>query len=1021
MKFKSKKLTALAMAVLMAASTMSSAVFAEDVGEVNVPAAVEASVDEVAPISGVGQPAVIDTTSNAVYHVDPGSIVWHEDGTVDYNEKKIAGGDATDPEYVVKQAKGTVKETKDATCTEPSYVIYTIEIDGETFVSGDKQFPVGKALGHDWDIELEVTTSPTCAAEGTGIYHKTCKRCKTKETENGTIPKLLHKWSTGDDVKADEDTFVNVKWKDEATKDEVVLDNPQKDGTYAVYHYCKVCGALEKDATADDHADLAYPDCKAGHPKTIYAKKGVVAFVTEIDNSKIEALNSNDSNLSLHVRFESESQFDYNKIELKNCNVPSSYKVEYYAYTPTGGADEPTWHDVQDGQYVLLAVETYEIPAHHMIRYDVEYDTKAQKGSCTVVPNADGTVKSEENRTCNLTIPYYIVEHCTAKGCPVNDVCDMDVNGEHYTCEAGMRGSTPDKRWAEIKRTRHEIAPGNPHIIDNVFKKEIESYIATEIEAELDDHGYWTLDEINTKVKAHTDAKTHISNPCVKNVKTTATCTEAGKLTIEYYCVVCGTYVEVGSVDVPAMGHIAGLPKGKTTKEATCEEDGEFTHAIYCERVLNGTECGEMLTELRTTKIPRKPHTNETRAYAADGSTIYEDDTDNTETRSAVTLKWDGKLVIDEHPADTNLENLWNQFKALKAGEVITHGNPVGVNTVGFNVKVVATTNCTNCGHHELVLEAPGDKEVTVKITDVKKEDNNCMPGSITMSAEYVNDDGGEDEEHAIKASLPATEFDYYSSRTAYNGKVGHDWGPEKVLERVEPTLEADGKIVYGKECSVCHETQETRTEVLPKLEPVVPVEKPATVTGVKLEAIGAGRVNVSWNEVEGADYYVVLLHDSFEYKGVAKSVSAPKLSTSITGLDTEVFSHIWVAAVKKDPNGGKDVVGDAGQYQSILAREVPTVTGLKASAEAGKITLTWKAQSRANTYSVAWKSTADDTVHQVVVGDETTYTLENTTKNVGYYFWVYAGYTNSRTNKNGEPIGETTSAGRAFAGIVAK
>lgn len=201
MKFKSKKLTALAMAVLMAASTMSSAVFAEDVG---VPAAVEDTEivvsDEVTapaaeetvpvvvsePVSEVdiAIPVPVDTNPSPTtppasnYKVKEGSVQFKYDAQnpaeckVTWIEQEVDadGNPVTDTQTgkiheVDREGKAAMTEQQSPTCTVPGYRKYSIVID-DADSPYTTYFEIA-ALGHSIkERRRETITYPTCDAPG---------------------------------------------------------------------------------------------------------------------------------------------------------------------------------------------------------------------------------------------------------------------------------------------------------------------------------------------------------------------------------------------------------------------------------------------------------------------------------------------------------------------------------------------------------------------------------------------------------------------------------------------------------------------------------------------------------------------------------------------------------------------------------------------------------------------------------------------------------------------------------------
>lgn len=239
MKFRKKQLAALAMSVLMAASTMTSGVYAADLfsdGTGDLFTSDEAVVvDEAAPVVEDTTPVAEEepVVAVSVEDEDPGMLADVAEGTPDPStstyttikdgvpviaqnikfsfdfvankgyvtwdeyEKKNAG---TPGDLLRKNqsAEATIQNDDPATCDKPRLVGLLAEIYGIP-VAGT--LTVGKELGHDWiqDAIGEVVKHATCTEKGKAVNTFHCGRSGCSATKTEPIDRELspigHKWA----------------------------------------------------------------------------------------------------------------------------------------------------------------------------------------------------------------------------------------------------------------------------------------------------------------------------------------------------------------------------------------------------------------------------------------------------------------------------------------------------------------------------------------------------------------------------------------------------------------------------------------------------------------------------------------------------------------------------------------------------------------------------------------------------------------------------------------------------------
>lgn len=218
MRLNKKRLAALAMSAVMAASAVPFPVYAEELsaGE-DVVVAAETTVETpevgAAAVTVVGADFEYDSVTNEY----SGVLVWSDDSKTDIKKEEIK------------------KEVVEATCTTAEKVTLSTVYDGRTW---KEDFEVGKALGHSFTKEERVVTKPaTCDEKGIVTVYEVCDRCGEKQLKGQEEIPAAHKFT--DEVKYVVSEDRNTKL-DENGKP--VLIDITLPGTYDVMTKCSECG-----------------------------------------------------------------------------------------------------------------------------------------------------------------------------------------------------------------------------------------------------------------------------------------------------------------------------------------------------------------------------------------------------------------------------------------------------------------------------------------------------------------------------------------------------------------------------------------------------------------------------------------------------------------------------------------------------------------------------------------------------------------------------------------------------------
>jgi len=950
------------------------------------------------------------TDENAAYRVDEDSITFtYAAGvcTVKYKEVRVNN----DADYEWKERTADLNYTVAPTCEEEGYDVYTIEIDGKVYNSSNK-LNVKKALGHDMkEVNRVVDNVASCEDGGVAHVNRKCSRCDHTDTVDITLNPTGHDWAAEPTYEAIENILLDDNGAIIFDENGVpMLENPKNDGLYATYIDCNAC-----DATKD------YKEHE------ILAKE--VAYGQVVKTSQIV------ENDALHTGMDFYGPVEESLIELANCNKEGKYIVRFFT---------------EDGTRIINE-KTYTVAPHHFnIQYGVEFDSEDEANQCTVTVNDDGTFTVVDH-SCYLEIPYYVVGHCSAKGCP-NKPCDA---GKYFGCAF--------KDLKEVSREAKTAEPTGHHNINTDAQKAIAAAAARGI----------TFEALVKLAKQY-------DYVAVKN--DTSTCTEDGTATIEYTCKICKEVVKTETVKVTAKGHDPLPPVAENLVAPTCTEKGHYDANIYCKR------CGELL-KTRVVEIGMDQHSN-----------------DKEDGDSFAQVEFIGEIVVDME------STIYNNFAAGSAdlSDIYDDVAKDVASSYGPEYTVVGQTYtlCQVCGGNKEIID---DAVITVDdIFRPSKNQPSCVPGSITLTASYKKADGtvasktatfkyystineyrgrtahipskivkenevaasctaegsydevvlcsvcGEEisrtaktiEKAAHTAGEAVAENEVAASCTAEGSydevvyctvcgeemsretktveKKAHTAGEAVVENEVAASCTAEGsydEVVY---CTVCGEEMSRETKTVEKTahtpgEPAeedgnivvrctvcgeilssekAPVQPLAAVQNLKAVTTGMKRVRLTWDAVEGADGYLIIGLNATR----TGSQIAYTARTDWTDFDADAndFNYYWVIAY----DSANKVKGELGDYVWALGRVVGKVMKVEAVAGEGGISLDWDNVVGANAYVILSKTGSNDAAFNAPVCVEgSEYADTGIASGTVKFYWVYGVYTNE--------AGKTLAAGK--------
>ena len=641
MRLNKKKLAALAMSAVMAASTMPFPVLAEEFtdGSGN-----EATVAET---YGVPATSAIDWSYDeetgkgyATYVDDKGSTVTRE---------------------------VTVVKVTEATCDEDGYAYLEWDMDGNGKCEGRElgQVLVQSQKGHLWKgkIEYVQTKAPTCSEKGYKEAYEICENDSThkrRKPELDVIIPAQHTFEGEEKISYEVNPNIDHNIKLDKDGNVIVGENglpqvvdPTKRAFYdrVTKQYCKDCEQfVEKSRTQES------------------IKPEEVKFYYIYSTDNIDDTRAGLGKKLTYDDFEKlKADAEKGNVDLIDCTKDG--KIVAYA-TSKPVEKLPVLSEETMAQYATINVKQ-----HHKIVKTIEV-AKADKGfiSASIDANGNAVVK---NNSCYKDVAYYVVEYC------VNESkCDLDVKGPDYrkydvTCKENLSAYAHVR---EYKRTKMIAEPEGNHSIEEALKAELlskkENSEFVNSKGELTLAGRASLDYLKGKYAA---------NRYVKFSDDTATCTESGTIVVTFICKQCEKEIDTITFKTPKLGHeFRIMADEKTRVPSTCEHRGHYETAKLCTRC--GVEAED--SERVTVYTKRLPHTNE---YSVSDSGVGRLTDDGKYIDKDAEVKFVGDKVID-----INGENL----AAFASGNKKYIKSVI----VGSSVSAGVYTNCTVCHNNEVKI-----------------------------------------------------------------------------------------------------------------------------------------------------------------------------------------------------------------------------------------------------------------------------------------------------------------------------
>ncbi|MFQ6817782.1 MAG: hypothetical protein ACLRTI_01900 [Blautia sp.] len=760
-----KRLAALALSAVMAASTMSIPVYAADFSDgTTADAEVQVQSDftaDAAANSVQAETPAVEVTEDTAEEVgdstqgttiDESTIVFYYDdlnkGTV--MEYKLKGNDKV---FSVKAEKDEAKSTP-ATCTQDEVVWLKATVDGEHYYYSQTSFKGESALGesgHKWKVDYVYESG----VPSHNFYFKvkavyTCTVCNTVEEDEVKVEPIAHTWSAepvyvpdtsyaDPNVKTDDDGYVIFNEDGEA----VLLDN-RKDGHYEARWYC-----TDEACAVERREELDEGPAYRAEEKIEYAKTGRYAMITAYDTEHIA------TDLTGRRYYNPTQQLPLNEddIELKDCRVGGWYTIEYFA---DQGTPDDFSDDTKLSEHDTITVE----PHHYHVFTTAEFANATDAAQCTVSHDADGNL-IVTNNNCSREVTYSEVSHCSADGCyekahEVKDGCEKDI-----TC-----GGAPF--FDKVEKTAEAA---DTHVIREEVYNEIERQMNDSKDSKL--LTYARL--LQTIVRFNAEDYVKLS--------AAPDCEVGGTVTVSYICILDRkTVVKTQEVKLVADEHVKTSAIDENIVQPTCDKAGSYDSVINCKY------CGKELSR-EEKEIPRLTHTNEIKSQY-DNFGIYETD---KVTDTTAYLKFIGDKVVDVNGESleakgTNITNRYGEM--LYAGTYAVKDIAAGFKN-DFAVGVQVYTNCTECGKNEIALIS--QDKVALKIVDVQKESANGKAGSITLEATYKIQSEGENKGKTIKEEITVP---YFSTIEAYNGRLEEQ--PETPEEKINGLhWDEDGECRY--------------------------------------------------------------------------------------------------------------------------------------------------------------------------------------------------------------------------------
>ena len=584
-----KRLAALSLSAVMAASTISIPVNAADFSDGTDVVAQEAegfsaeAESQSIEVTEDTKDSVKDATPS--YTVDGVVFFYNDENYDDYTiiiRKSTAGGQKQYETTTIQKAGGKIVEEA-ANCEHAQRLKMTISFgENQYFESGWYNVKNGDLkrehnwvkTGNVWSVDNPDHFKPGHVKVEYKCSYDDCGKTKT---EIELLDPIEHSWGdwvyiAGQNVVGDDNGY--VVWEDEAKKIPKLIDN-NRDGYYTKTRYCTVDKAQDTENTKEE---VYY--AKAIYYAKIVSQKGIATNL--VDGQKYTSPSA-------------QLPLDEATIELKDCNVGGSYVIEYY-----------------NAENKKVSQKTVEVKAHHYKTFATAvFATKNEADQCTVTYDENGNLVVKNN-SCYLPVVYTEVTHCQAKGCKENK----------HTSKTDFERPNKCNNLPITGTKTKTAAPEGQHIIRTSLKNQINALIKK-------GDGYVKYSELKKIADSEPAGEDFVQISARKD------CATAEKVTISYICVVDKkTVVETVDVTVHPEKHIGLAPVNENEVAATCSAPGHYEAVTYC------ANCGKEM-ERRKVDVPRLKHTNETDVLG-NGLGVNDVNTDKT-----AYIAFTGDKVVD--------------------------------------------------------------------------------------------------------------------------------------------------------------------------------------------------------------------------------------------------------------------------------------------------------------------------------------------------------------------------------------
>ncbi len=324
-------------------------------------------------------------------------------------------------------------------------------------------------------------------------------------------------------------------------------------------------------------------------------------------------------------------------------------------------------------------------------------------------------------------------------------------------------------------------------------------------------------------------------------------------------------------------------------------------------------------------------------------------------------------------------------YKTASAGDIVISTSPISMSN--WSNSAIGGDYVMNLKAGESIkAEYTGDAPIIVLQSWsggggwVKVYPDSASNGVATFTYETLLREYGGSFSLLNQAYISATEGSTTVTRIYIPQSAAHTHnynGTEKV------TLAATA-TTYGRKtvaCSVsgCDAEKVVLVEKSAAEEPVAP-SAPANLKAVA----GEGKVTLTWDAVDGAEQYKIRRHNGTSWSDYQSVTTNSYVDTNVTNGTTYKYSVYAIA---------DGLTSQASATVSATPRSA-NVTGVKATASAGKVVLTWDAVTGATKYKVRRNDGSGWVDYKVVSTNSLTDT--NVVNGTSYRYAVYA-YVNGK------------------------